>query len=500
LAIVGNSFHDVGTEVRRLRQFFKDLHDIGMGLFHLLGHISDALKNLRTSAKNTTGPLGTLERLLVHIANGAQAAYHWLNNLKKIKVINIALNIVGHVTGVGGLFKTIGNAIAHPIESAFQATPAARIYDFGTGLVHIGGEIARHFDKAHKQVYKLTDTARRNKYDFPRMSESVRPLGKAVTDVTQTVNKFDPAMKAAGRSAKEWIAIAAQAYKISLLHPQNLQDQIRYEKILAEIKKKYQGAELKGILDILKTDNAATKQKIANAQELANKTNQAAQAMADAFNNIKQQEQSAFGELFSGPYIQSAAVQNRLDWGQMLKPQDLLKDLRSQIKAFDSWNNDLERLRKRGAPGALIAQLLQMGPAAAKNVHLLTQMSRKQLGQYFDLFRTAQKDIQRRSMVEFMGQLKDWRKYGRRAAIAFMMGISDNQSWINKEMRKIFLNFLKTGQITGGHVHPARRPAAHPTHITNNHTTINAHGVDVGTVARKARLRTRRRHRTPGRP
>jgi len=427
--------------------------------------------------------------------NGQQVADAWSNAFDSAFTGNTARDkkITDHMN------KVIGAAQKDPAN--FEKTLRLRnLVKEITGL-----EMERQYEPG---VFRRTGGAarlarlEREAAAIARAANAVSTTGKAAEKAGHDMKYFDASVQAAGKTAQQWIDLAVKAYRVALLHPQNLQDQIKYEKILAAIKANYTGVELKGIMDVIRADDAKTKKQIKNAQDVANQTKTATDAMVSAYNNIAQEEQSAFGQLFSGPYMQSAAVQNRLQWGQILRPGDLQRDLNSQIKSFTSWNNDIEKLRKRGAPAQLLDQLLQMGPSAAANVHLLTTMNKTQLQNYFDSFKHVQELIKKYTHDQFMGQLQAWRRYGRAAAKAFMMGMTDNQAAITKEMEKLFTNFLRTGTITGTHTTRGTR-GTHTTHrTTHNHyqTVVHVHGVDIGTATRKARTHIHRGRRHPGRP
>ncbi len=103
---------------------------------------------------------------------------------------------------------------------------------------------------------------------------------------------------------------------------------------------------------------------------------------------------SSFGSLFQGIYLQSQDVQIRLDWGQVLHMDDLLKDLQSQVDAFKTWQSNLRTLIARNVPAELIKQLQELGPEAASNIQILTSSTDAELKQYVDLWKQTQQDIQ----------------------------------------------------------------------------------------------------------
>lgn len=62
--------------------------------------------------------------------------------------------------------------------------------------------------------------------------------------------------------------------------------------------------------------------------------------------------------------------------------KELLKNLENQTKVFKQWQEDLETLKERGIGGALLEELQEMGPSAAKEIRALTQLSDEELTRY----------------------------------------------------------------------------------------------------------------------
>jgi phage-related protein len=70
-----------------------------------------------------------------------------------------------------------------------------------------------------------------------------------------------------------------------------------------------------------------------------------------------------------------------------IKPKTLLQNLQSQVKIMQQWLSDLQKLSKRGVDEGLIQELRKMGPAAAGEIHALTQMSDSALNKYVQLWK-----------------------------------------------------------------------------------------------------------------
>lgn len=194
------------------------------------------------------------------------------------------------------------------------------------------------------------------------------------------------------------------------------------------------------------------------------------------YDNFLQQNQAAFGQLFQGPYIQSAIVQDRLNWGGMLTKTDLFKDLKQQFVAFENWRRRLNRLRRRGAPEELIGQIAAMGPQeAGKALQLLNQMSPRELARYVALWKKSQVEIHKAAMIDTRNQIKHYERFGKQVARAIIAGIKSENPHLEdtlKEMLvRMFPQFAKqaakrgTPRRTGQLGKPEGKP-----NVTNNHT------------------------------
>lgn len=82
-----------------------------------------------------------------------------------------------------------------------------------------------------------------------------------------------------------------------------------------------------------------------------------------------------------------------------LSSDDLLDNLRSQVDGLEQWRSNLDDLSGRGIGKELLEELQNLGPKAAAEIQLLTEMSDDELDEYVDLFR-AKNRLARRQAVE----------------------------------------------------------------------------------------------------
>lgn len=89
-----------------------------------------------------------------------------------------------------------------------------------------------------------------------------------------------------------------------------------------------------------------------------------------------------------------------------LTGEDLLNNLQSQVEGLQKWRSNLRDLERRGVSNELLEELQELGPQAAAEIQLMTDMSDSQLDEYVDLFREKNR-IARRQAVAEMEPMRD---------------------------------------------------------------------------------------------
>lgn len=251
---------------------------------------------------------------------------------------------------------------------------------------------------------------------------------------------------------QRYIKLAVQAGKIAIANPKDLQAQIRYYNILAQISKKYSGSELQAIQAVIDADTQATKKRVSNAKTAAKaavdqartQANQVISALQQMYDQIDQQNQQAFGQLFQGPFVNSPQMQNGIQWGYVLRTPDLIQDLKSQDQAFNAWESNLNRLARRHVPFKLIDEIRQQGPGSPSDpnspfnlVARLAKATPAQLAQYGRLWQRGQTEIHNATMSQLKAQLTQWRKHGQQIALAIITGIKSENVGLTNVFRNI---------------------------------------------------------------
>jgi phage-related protein len=135
--------------------------------------------------------------------------------------------------------------------------------------------------------------------------------------------------------------------------------------------------------------------KAAKGPDVSKVTEKIKQTLAEYRDTLRQRTQEIYDtwKLFEKAQVNAA------------NPKTLLKNLQSQVKIMQQWLGDLQKLVKRGVDERLIQELRKMGPAAAGEIHALTQMSDSELNKYVQLWKEKHQLAKTAALTE-LEQLK----------------------------------------------------------------------------------------------
>ena len=182
------------------------------------------------------------------------------------------------------------------------------------------------------------------------------------------------------------------------LEAENIRERLRTAKLtLAQRTKLTQ--QLGGILDQIRQLDEKQAKKTTNAAKDAARRRAAAvkaalQQAKQTAHDLIQTQRDLFGGLFQGSVLNPTQDDLKRRLGVRFAPTapaTLLADLKSQIRAYKSFQKDLATLAKRGAPAQLIAELRQAGLDAAPEVHSLATASLGLDRQYFKAFSSRER-------------------------------------------------------------------------------------------------------------
>lgn len=90
-----------------------------------------------------------------------------------------------------------------------------------------------------------------------------------------------------------------------------------------------------------------------------------------------------------------------------LSSDDLLNNLQSQVDGLRQWRSNLDELSDRGIGKELLEELQNLGPKAAAEIQLLTEMSDDELDEYVGLFKAKNRLARKQAVEELEPMRKD---------------------------------------------------------------------------------------------
>lgn len=321
-----------------------------------------------------------------------------------------------------------GNLLLGPFASEQEAYKHILNYSqIAKALQEGAADAARQSSEAGRNINRDIADARRAVIAHNKMTQAQR-----IKAAARPAEIAAAAVKAQ-RDAQTFIRLIIEARRVAERSP-TIEHWRRYYRLQDALAKRFKGAELQAIQEVISAQESATKKAVSGQTQAIDVMRQAVDNLRQQYDQFLQSNQQAFGQLFQGPFIQSPVVQNRLEWGQVLNTGDLTRDLRSQVKQFETWRRSIDRLRNRGLPPGLIAQIQELGPAAQKQIDLLLRMTPRQLRAYSALWQRGQRDIQRATMEDLRQHLNQYRKFGRQVALAIIAGLRDEHGGLRKAL------------------------------------------------------------------
>lgn len=221
------------------------------------------------------------------------------------------------------------------------------------------------------------------------------------------------------------------------------QDKAHTRKAVSEAKKR--ASELK------KQRKKAAQEAKKDMEDAQQQIQQVQQTLTSTFTAAQQQNQQAFGTLFQGPFVNSARVQNRLQFGGRLTGHDLLADIKAQVSQFRQWRRALGQLQRRGVPYDLLQQIMQAGPQALPEVRALLSLNQKEFNQYTQAFNQGQRLVERASVRDMNQTMRHWRSLGKNIMNAILKGMDEQSAKFQDYFRNLaislFPDLAKTGKV-----------------------------------------------------
>jgi len=240
------------------------------------------------------------------------------------------------------------------------------------------------------------------------------------------------------------------------------------------------------------------------SQQLAETSKQAAvdvvSNLRSMYQQMQQENETAFGELFKGPFLTSQTFDLAKEWGIAPRIQDMIKDLNQQNNQFTKWRRSLDAILKRGLPKEFVDQIRQMGPEEGQA--FLDNILKAKPGQVNALitqWRRRNVQIQNATKMDFKSEIDHFRRAGVSMGEAIINGFQQAQTakwfdnWVKVTFPGVINNAVNTavqdwkatnppptrptvpGSVPGGGTKPQRTAGVSNT----SHNTDNSKRWDV---------------------
>jgi TP901 family phage tail tape measure protein len=228
----------------------------------------------------------------------------------------------------------------------------------------------------------------------------------------------------------------------------------RYHRALKELQKHSGDAQVSSMeavtaasdeaAEAIKEAAEATKQyrkELVNVARQARETaerelSSAASNLTQIFERFREDNQNLFGELFSGPWLDSEFGQTADKWGIEPRIQDLTKDLQMQLREFNNFNGAMATLAARGAPAELLNELKALGPDALGKIQMLTKAAPGEFNKFVAVWKTKQAAIEEATKIDFDKQLAQWFSYGKGIAQQIIFGLRSENVALDEAFKK----------------------------------------------------------------
>jgi TP901 family phage tail tape measure protein len=422
-----------------------------------------AMAGIATEANTAAGEVGGLRLALLSL--GGPEVLAALAAVAAALIIIYALrNKTQHVRPKGFVTSSDGQALVKRNGQYFTSTRTDvrdRVPNLITPI-----SVADASDKFKVNLTAPSAIAQAIK-DSPRYQHAMRANQEAVDKFSNSLAKQAVIAKidrvngitgvTAQRDVQQWITLVEKAHAAMLGSPNDLEKAKKYEAIQIALNTRFknQPVLLAAINDILSNYDNNLKSVTDSTKQLGVTTQDVLSGLQSMYNDFRQTEAGLFGTLFQGPLMTSPAQQDRLQFGGRASGKDLLNDLKSQVRQFDTFHRLLDSLRSKGASNELIKQLTAGGATveSIRNIKALNSLDPKTLGQYFSEFNRGQKVINDATMRDLNNQLKIYRQHGRNIALAIIAGLRDENVAVTNTLTKMIKGMfpgLPTGATGAG--------------------------------------------------
>lgn len=243
------------------------------------------------------------------------------------------------------------------------------------------------------------------KAETAAMEEQLAEIMKERIQIEQQMLQMEDmvaeAEKAAADAANEFHDAQASAKDISELSCYEYQAQ--YDKLVNLRQAQTDAAlacseatgpyyELQARLEELGVEEDYITDKIGSTNDAMGTQGDAAQALADAVDDATDEISSSWDDVYKA--VEKSVSSQISLFDEYKKKQDenkdvMIKNAEEQVKALESWSQDLQELSKKGISEGLLQELAKMGPDGAAKVAAFNQMTEPELAKASQLFEKA---------------------------------------------------------------------------------------------------------------
>lgn len=364
--------------------------------------LTSALNTVRTWGANMLSAAQTAASTVI---NGIVSTFSSLPGRMAAIGRNLVNGLKNGIMGaLGGLLSSIqsfGNSVISGFKSVFGIhSPSTEMIEQGlmltkglsVGLMDGKGGVIKTAKDLSKAILETSTKWVNDKKFYNQLAakeelafwEQLKAIGGLAGEELEQVNKNiytarQNASKEAYENSKNWIEREVFYNRLSseevveawarVVNRRNLQAK-EQEEAERNLYKAYQ--------ELIKEREQA-EEKAAQKREQAIKEEREAQqkALEEYQKNLKSRTNSL--KSFAGLFDKVTIKQEK-------SGKALLENLKSQVDAFKTWQQDMLTLEKRGVSGDLLEELRNLGPQAAGNIKALTQLTDEELDEYTKLF------------------------------------------------------------------------------------------------------------------
>jgi TP901 family phage tail tape measure protein len=165
--------------------------------------------------------------------------------------------------------------------------------------------------------------------------------------------------------------------------------------------------------------------------------------LSQTYDQFKQMNEQAMGELFQGPWLTSETFNLAEEWGITPGIEDLNRDLFEQVQSFNKWQQSLRAIGGRGVPRELLQSLEALGPDAVDKLEVLRKASPKMFANFVRLWQQRQNAIKRETKIDFKAQLAQWNQYGKDIAFEIISGLRGENVTLEQGFERYILGNFK---------------------------------------------------------